>query len=157
MNKIGNLFIGIIIGLILSVAILYFMTPSLMIKEDVSKYNFEETVTHLEEAAVALGWKVTAVHDLQASMATFDKEVDPVKIIELCHPEHAGKILSNGDARIVSSMMPCRVAIYEKDGKVIISRMNSNLMAKPFGGIIAEVMSQASADNETIINSVLTN
>ncbi len=154
MNKIGTLLIGIILGIILSFAIVYFETPSLVIKEDVSKYNFEETMTRLEEAALAKGWKVSAVHDLQATMAKFNMEVEPVTIVELCNPEHAGKVLSNADARVVSSMMPCRVAIYEKDGKVILSRMNSALMAKPFGGIVAEVMSQAAADNEMMINTV---
>ena len=70
--------------------------------------------------------------------------------------DHAEKILKEGDERIVSSLMPCRVAIYEKpDGKVYISRMNSGLMAKTMGGIIAEVMSTASKENEEILNAII--
>ncbi|MBN2236435.1 MAG: DUF302 domain-containing protein [Bacteroidales bacterium] len=157
MNKIGTLLIGLVAGILISFALLYIQAPSLMIMEDESKYNFEETVARFEEAAQNQGWKISKTHDLQASLAKFGTEVQAIKVIELCHPEYAGEILSNVDARVVASMMPCRVAIYEKNGKVILSRMNSSLMAKSFGGIITKVMANASADNEIMINSLKLN
>ncbi len=89
-------------------------------------------------------------------MAKFGKTVKPVKVFELCHPDHAEKILKKGDERIVTSLMPCRVSIYEKNnGKVYVSRMNSGLMAKPMGGIIDEVMSAASKENEEILKAII--
>jgi uncharacterized protein (DUF302 family) len=52
--------------------------------------------------------------------------------------------------------MPCRIAVYQKaDGSVVVSRMNTGLMSKIFGGLVTEVMAQASADSERIITSVL--
>ena len=69
---------------------------------------------------------------------------------------HAGAILAESDERIVAALMPCRVSFYEKaDGKVYISRMNSGLMAKTFGGLIAEVMAVASADVEVMLQPLL--
>jgi uncharacterized protein (DUF302 family) len=77
-------------------------------------------------------------------------------VYELCHPEHAYQILNKSEERIVSSMMPCRVAIYEKaDGSVYLSRMNSKLMANAMGGIVKEVMSEAFSENEQMIEATI--
>ena len=79
-------------------------------------------------------------------------EVKPATVIELCQPKHAGKILSRDENRIVTSLMPCRVSVYEtSDGKVVISRMNSGLVSKLFGGEIATVMADASQETEEIL------
>lgn len=52
--------------------------------------------------------------------------------------------------------MPCRVAIYEKsDGVTYIARMNSQLMARPFGGVINSVMRKAAVETEQIIAQVI--
>ncbi|HHN48724.1 MAG TPA: DUF302 domain-containing protein [Bacteroidales bacterium] len=132
------------------------MATGLMLKEDVSKYDFETTSTKLEKAVLDKGWKIPAVHDLQATMHNFGKTVGPVKVFELCHPNHAEKILKRSEERIVSTMMPCRVAIYEKaDGKVYVSRMNSGLVARTMGGIVNEVMQEAFADSEKMVEAVI--
>jgi uncharacterized protein (DUF302 family) len=53
-------------------------------------------------------------------------------------------------------LMPCRVAIYEKsNGKTYITRMDSKLMARPFGGVINEVMQTAALETEEMIRAVL--
>jgi uncharacterized protein (DUF302 family) len=154
--------IGLVIGVFIGAAVLGFTTyslaPDMMMLEDQSKYNFEETVKNLKQAVKDHDWKIPKVHDLKKSMAKFGKkEILPVKVFELCHPDHAEKILSRGDERIVSSMMPCRVAVYQKpDGKVYVSRMNSGLMAGMMGGVVAEVMDQAAAENEAILSEILT-
>ena len=148
--------IGFIIGIVVTGVAMYNMAPGMMLLEDESKFGFEETVTQLEASIEANDWKLPAVHDLQKSMKKFGIEVNPVKVFELCHPDHAGKVLKEGDERIVSSLMPCRVAIYEKpDGKTYISRMNSRLMAKPMGGIISEVMTDAASENENILDAII--
>ena len=148
--------IGLIVGAFIMMIVIYNVAPGMMLLEDQSKFGFEETVTRLTESVENHGWKIPKVHDLQESMNKFGISVLPVKVFELCHPDHAGKILEKGDERIVSTLMPCRVAIYEKpDGKVYLSRMNSKLMAKPMGGIIAEVMSVAAIQNEEILESVI--
>ncbi|MCD4819907.1 MAG: DUF302 domain-containing protein [Candidatus Cloacimonetes bacterium] len=131
--------------------------PKMMIFEDVSQYDFDKSVEVFETSVAEHGWEIPKIHDLQKTMAKFDKQVRPVKVIELCHPDHAGKILLESEERIVSSLMPCRVAIYEKaDSKTYISRMNSGMMAAMMGGLIAEVMADASSENEVILQPLLT-
>ena len=147
---------GFIVGMLFLGVVGFLAAPGLMIMEDESTMGFEETVTAIEESAVAEGWKVPATHLIHNSVNKAGYDVLPVAVIELCNEHHAAKVLEEDDTRIVSSLMPCRTAVYEtSDGKVIISRMNSGLVSKVFGGVVAKVMAQASADNEVILEVVL--
>ncbi len=155
MKSIYMLIIGVILGAVITMVVLYTSAPGMMLLEDESPYGFQETISRLEAATEAQGWKIPAKHDLQKSMKKFGHDIAPVTVIELCHPDLATRILSSDDERVVSSLMPCRLAVYEKHGKVYVSRMNSKLMAKPMGGLVNEVMSEASAQNEEILKSII--
>ncbi|BAZ93653.1 uncharacterized protein FOKN1_1254 [Thiohalobacter thiocyanaticus] len=149
-------FIGLVIGIIMTGVSAYAVMPDLMILEDESRYGFDETVRMMHEETEKQGWSIPVVHDLQETMKNFGKDVRKVKVFELCHPAHAYKILSQDSERIVVSMMPCRVAIYERaDNKAYISRMNSALMGKLMGGIVSEVMDDAARESEMIIAPLL--
>jgi hypothetical protein len=51
-------------------------------------------------------------------------------------------------------MMPCRVSVYPTtDGQVIISRVNTGLVSKLFGGPVAEVMAQATSESKQILSA----
>jgi len=153
-----GIIIGLASGILIGLLIAFFAAPSLMFREDAYAKDFDTTVARLEEAVQDKGWKIPAVHDLQATMKKFDKDVRSVKVFEICHPEHSYKILNQSEERIVSNMMPCRIAVYEKeDGSVWISRMNSGLMAKPMSSIIRSTMSDAARDVEEVIARVLAN
>jgi len=148
--------IGLIVGCLFMGILIYNIMPNLMIIEDESKYGFEESVEKFKEAVKKHGWKLPKVHDLQKTMAKFEKNVNKVQVFEICHPDHAYKILSRDAERVVTSLMPCRVSIYERsDKKVYVSRMNSGLMGKMMSGIIPEVMSDASRESEEIIDAII--
>jgi uncharacterized protein (DUF302 family) len=157
-TMITGLIIGLLIGIIIGVAIVYFTSPSFMLKESKSKFDFEETVAELQTSIDGMGWKTPYIHDLQATMKKFGNDVRQVKVFDICHPDHAFEILSRSEERIVSNLMPCRIAVYEKDdGSVWLSRMNSGLVAKPMGKTIRETMSLAASDTEEIIAKVISN
>jgi uncharacterized protein (DUF302 family) len=146
---------GIGIGIALTLFFAYQAAPGMMLKEAESKYDFERSVAVFEQTVEDMGWKMPAVHDLQATMHGFGKDVRSVKVFELCHPEHAYEILQLDNQRIVSSMMPCRVSIYEKsDGKTYVSWMNTGMMGNMMGGVIAEVMGEASADSDKMVSAI---
>lgn len=127
-----------------------------MFLEDESKYNFTETVEKLTAVIDEKGWKVSAVHDLQAALKKNAIEVLPIKVFALCNPEHSSKILLKDEERIVSSLMPCRVSVYEKsNGKTYISRMNNGLLAKPIGGVVEEVMLASSKEVEDMLSTII--
>jgi len=113
--------IGIVAGVTLGWLIAFFAMPGLMFRESASKLGFNETVTLIEEQVTARGWKMPAIHDLQATMKKFDRDVMSVKVFEICHPDYSYNILKESEERFASSMMPCRISVYEKeDGSVWI-------------------------------------
>lgn len=124
--------------------------------ENVSKYDFNETVQKLTMEIEQKSWKVSAIHDLQQTLMNSGKEVLPIKVFALCHPKHSGRILEKDQERIVSSLMPCRISVYMKsDDKTYVSRMNSAFLAKSIGGIIEEVMIDSSNEVEEILNEII--
>ncbi len=63
--------------------------------------------------------------------------------------------MKTDDERIVSNMVPCRVAFYEKeDGKVYFSRMNSGLLSKPMGTVTRTRMKIAFEETEEFLNEI---
>ncbi len=147
---------GVVAGLLIMLLVGYKSAPGLMLVEDESKYNFDQTVEVFEKEVKAAKWKVAGTHDMQAVLAGFGHDVKAVKIFELCSSKYSKTILELDDERIVSPLMPCRVAVYEKsDGKTYITRMNNSLLAKPFGGVINDVMQKASAETEVFIDKMI--
>jgi uncharacterized protein (DUF302 family) len=152
----AGLIIGLVAGLLAGFLVIFLAMPKLMFRENPSKAGFDATVEKIEQKAAEMGWKIPAVHDLQATMKKFEKDVRSVKVFEICHPDHSFEILSRNEERIVSNMMPCRIAVYEKeDGSVWISRMNSGVVAKPMSKVVRKTMSAAARDVELIIAEVL--
>ena len=147
---------GIVLGAILMAVFGFLSAPAAMITESESNFSHEETVERIIETAEEMGWKIPATHDIHNSVARGGWEVENVTVIELCNVDLAGDILTGDENRIVSSMMPCRVAVYEtSDGKVIVSRMNTGLMSSVFGGKVQEVMAMATDETEIIVGSVI--
>ncbi len=148
--------VGFLFGIILISVVGFLAAPGIMIIEDTSPLSHAETVEAILDSAVEQNWKVPQTYKLDVSVQEAGFDVAPVTVIELCHPNHAGKVLAEDDARVVTSLMPCRISVYEtSSGEVIISRMNTGLISKLFGGTVSEVMAQASAENEVILSAVL--
>ncbi len=128
--------------------------PPVMI-ENQSQFGFDETIVKLSKDILENGWKITITHDLQETMKKNSKEVLPVKVIELCNPNHAFQILSKDELRNVSPMLPCRISVYEKsDGNTYISRMNAPAFAGMIGGDAAKAIVQAFDETEVFIKAV---
>ena len=127
-----------------------------MFIESKSKYNLEETVLKLTEAVGETDWKLIHMHDLQQLMHKNGHEVLPARVMEICAPSFAFKLLSKDEERIYSNMMPCRLSVYDKsDGKTYVSRMNIELFASQMGGVVQEVMETAFRGAEGFINQVI--
>ena len=132
------------------------MEKNQLIIESLSPYGFQETLKRLTRSIDEQGWKMPALHDLQQTLANFGKAVLPVTVLAICHPKHSGRLLERDQERIVSSLMPCRISVYEhSDGKVYVSRLNSGIMAANFGGLIETVMKETTEEVEEIINNAL--
>ncbi len=155
-----QMFTGILIGLaagaVIALVVVFLAAPALFMKETSVSHDFETAVEKVMESAEAHNWKIPHVHDLQATLKNFGKDVRSVHVFELCHPEYSYEILSRNEERIVSNLMPCRIAVYEKqDGSVWLSRMNSGTVAKPMTRVVRKTMSAAAEDMEEIIADVI--
>jgi uncharacterized protein (DUF302 family) len=127
-----------------------------MVLECESNYGFDETVEKLTTEIEKKSWQISTIHDLQQTLKMNGKEVLPVKVFDICHPKFAAKILEKDDERVISSMMPCRVSVYQKsNGKTYLSRMNTSAFAKSFGGVIEQVMIDSSQEVEAMIRPAL--
>jgi len=155
MKGIFVFILGFILGIALTIGLIVFLLPSHMFVVKESKLNFNETVSAIEQSVVDNNWSMPHQYDLQATMKKHGFEVKPVKVFSLCKPEHAYQILGSSDERLVSALMPCRVAVYEKDGKTYVSMLNSGLFSKFLGKKTSYVMKMASNENKQILQPVI--
>lgn len=123
-----------------------------------SKFSFHKTLSELTNAIQEGGWRLVYVHDLQETMARNNKEVLPVKVLELCSPSHAYSILGKDEWRTFSSMMPCRISIYEKsDGNTYVSQMNISMLAPLMEKEIQGIMNISYAEVQNFVSRIIEN
>ena len=93
----------------------------------VSDKSLDQVCSDLEEAVVAHKFGLMATHNLRETMAKkgvdFDREC---RVFEVCNPHQAKKVL---ESRIeVSTALPCRISIFEEEGKVKMATMKPSMM-----------------------------
>lgn len=126
------------------------MMKDMMVTERQSPYGLDETVDKISQRAKEKGWVISGVKKLDESIKKHGGPATPaVRLVELCEPHHAGKLLQADDTRYVSVMMPCTISVYLKsDGKVYVSTMNAGTIGGMLGGVVAEVMSGPVAESQ---------
>jgi uncharacterized protein (DUF302 family) len=146
---------GILIGIAVVLFALRAFAPHVMIRRDEVTLSQDRAVEAILEAAAARGWSVPTVHHLHESSREVGREIPAATVIELCRPDYAAGLLASDDARAVSAMLPCRLAVYETTGgAVVIARMNVAFMGRLFGGPAQKVMTRASVASEEIVASL---
>ena len=132
--------LGFTLGVAATGLAAYLVMPQQMIVTKECRLGVDETVAGLEKAITEHGWVLSGIRDMNKSLEKQGVDFErKVRLVKLCHPEHAKRVLTSD--RYVSSMMPCTIAVWEgDDGKTYLSQMNMGLMAKLFGGEVAEVM-----------------
>lgn len=127
-----------------------------MFVELLSKYDWEKSVELVTEKIDEAGWKLLATHNLQQSLKNFDYEVKPIKVIELCNPHLANKVLSIDELRLYSNLMPCRISVYEKtDGNTYLSLMNAGELASQLDEKMKNVMNDVYKESLEILKSIV--
>lgn len=76
----------------------------------------------LEEAVKARKFGVLGVIDLQAKMKEKGVEFkNACRIYEVCNPQRAKEVLEKDMS--ISTALPCRISVYEENGKVTIATL----------------------------------
>lgn len=145
---------GLIVGISLTAVVGFNVVSNKMFVVMESKLGFTETIEKIEQSAADHKWGVPNKYDLQAILKSKGYEVDPVHVFSLCKPNHANEILTSENDRMVSSMMPCRVSVFEKDGRTYVSMLNAELFSRLMGDQAGEVMKAAGSESMEVLRPV---
>ncbi len=155
--RLPGLFAGLVAGFLLCGLAVVLAMPRMMLVVHESRYaTVDETAAKLKEAIESNGWNCPMVRNLNASVAKEGGNLSrQVRIVELCKAAYAEEVLASRPD--VSTLMPCAFGVYEgEQGKIFISGMNTGLMGKMFGGVVAKVMGGAvAADEQRILAAVV--
>lgn len=155
-KKLRLILIGVLLGAAVALAVGWHILPDLMIKTEASNHNFDDTVKKIESKALKRGWMVPKIYDMQYSLQLAGHDdMSRLKVISLCLPDQAYSILSDDYNKKISSMMPCRVGVFEAaDGKVYITRMNLDLISRMFGGKIEDVLTRVDTEEDLLLEDI---
>ena len=100
------------------------------------------------------------IHDLKASMGKKGVEfTHECLIFEVCQPQQAKKVLDENMS--VSTALPCRISIYEEDGKTLLATLKPTTLLAMFNtpqladlaeeveATLVKIMTEAAAANPT--------
>ena len=96
-----------------------------------SDKTVSEVAAALQAAVQANHFGVMQVHNLKETMAK--KGVDFAReclIFEVCQPQQAKRVLDQNMS--VSTALPCRISIYEEDGKTILATLKPTILLAMF-------------------------
>lgn len=132
---------GLVVGSALAAVLGVVVARRSMIEVRTSPLGFDETVAALERGiADTHGWASPGTRNLNDMLHKRGVDLAPrVTLVEACNPGYARDVLT--DDRRMATLMPCALAVYEDDhGRVHVSKMNTGLMGRVFGGTVARVM-----------------
>ncbi|MCY0866660.1 MAG: DUF302 domain-containing protein [Aquificaceae bacterium] len=93
--------------------------------------SVEEVRKAIEEKAKANGFGVMSVHEVSNILESKGVPISyKCVIVEVCSPRHASQVLSKDP--YISTAMPCRIAIFEENGKTVVSTMAPTTMLELF-------------------------
>lgn len=91
---------------------------------------FDEVVTAVEQETKAAGFRVLYVHDVAKTLAEKNFQIEPFKIIEICNAKSAYAVLQAN--MTIGLCLPCKINVYQKDGKTYISGMRPVVLPQFF-------------------------
>ncbi len=105
-----------------------------------------ETVwQRLPEISASHKFGVQATHNLREKMESkgvpFHREC---RVIEICNPGHAQVVLNQQIE--ISTALPCRIAVYEENGRTILATMKPTAMIQMFNAPGAAATAQLVED-----------
>ena len=110
--------------------------------------SLSEAAAALQAAVQANRFGVMQVHNLKETMAK--KGVDfgrECLIFEVCQPQQAKKVLEENMS--ISTMLPCRISLYEEGGKTILASLKPTALLAMFN--VPQLQGVAQEVEESII------
>ena len=95
-----------------------------------SNRGFDELVEDVQKKTAENGFKVLYVHDVQKTLQDKGFTFPGYKIIEICNAKLAHAVLQAD--RNIGLMIPCKINVYERDGKKFVAGMLPTLISEFF-------------------------
>ena len=106
------------------------MTPEILITRS-SALPLESVCQRLVEIATSHKFGVLATHNLREKMESkgvpFGREC---RVIEVCNPRQAQLVLNQ--AIEISTALPCRISVYEENGRTILATIKPTALLTMF-------------------------
>ncbi len=102
-------------------------------KNDYTKFverPFPDVLEDVKQAAQKEGFRVSSVHDIAASLKKDGLQRDPYATVEVCNSKIAAEVL-HADP-LLGSVMPCRIAVFQKGSGTTVSMLLPSRMMKMF-------------------------
>ena len=117
-----------------------------------STKTVSEAATALHSAVEANLFGVMHVHNLKETMAKKGVEfARECLIFEVCQPQQAKKVLEENMS--ISTALPCRISVYEEDGKTILATLKPTMLLAMFS---VPQLEQVAQEVETTIIKIMT-
>ena len=103
--------------------------------------NVKEAAAALQAAVQANHFGVMQVHNLKETMNKKGVEFNSECLIfEVCQPQQAKKVLEQNMS--VSTALPCRISIYEEEGKTVLATLKPTILLAMFNVPQLEVVAR---------------
>lgn len=113
--------------------------------------SVSETAVALQTAVEAHHFGVMQVHNLKEAMEKKGVEfARECLVFEVCQPHQAKKVLDQNMS--VSTVLPCRISLYEEGGKTILATLRPTTMLAMFN--VPQLESVAREVEDTIIKII---
>ncbi|OGR17808.1 MAG: hypothetical protein A2X81_02660 [Desulfobacterales bacterium GWB2_56_26] len=119
------------------------------------KYSTDKTVPEvvaaLQLAVPAHHFGIMQVHNLKETMTKKGVEFTrDCLVFEVCQPQQAKKVLEQDMS--ISTALPCRISVYEEDGKTILATLKPTTLLAMFN---APQLAGAAQDVEDTIVAIM--
>jgi len=116
-----------------------------------TKKTFDNAVVSVLKAVEQKGWTLFQIYDVKERLAAKGFEQKPLKIIEICSGKYANQFLNKN--RLISLCMPCKINVFEENGKIKIVGMKPSMISQFFPEVSQKEAEEAEKDVEEIINN----
>ena len=113
--------------------------------------SFDEAVISVLKTVESQGWTIFGIYDIKERLAAKGFEQEPLKIIEICSGKYANTFLNQN--KLISLCMPCKINVFEENGKIKIAGMKPTIMAEFF----KEIKKEETEEVERVIKEIISN
>jgi len=114
--------------------------------------SVSQAVEDLKQAVTNNNFSVLHIHDLHKTLNS--KGIDfknECQVLEICNPTHASKVLAEDMS--MNMVLPCRVSVYEDNGKTYIGMVSPVALMEASGP--SEALRKIATDVETTTKKII--